>query len=144
MKWFEKTEVYTIPGFLKGDKPIRIEGGVPKSIEVAGKVALLIGYVALTADALTASAHAATPAVAKAGNVVTPMFNEKIFPWFIDIGTPIAKTMMCIGIYKAIRGKTDEGWLTVRRAGLGLVALYLIDGGISILTEAGQSLTIKH
>ena len=125
-----RTEVYTIPGFLRGEPPIRVEGGIPKSVKTAGKAALITAF--LLSGEFTE--------VADAAGIVTKTFDEKIWPYFIDIGTPVAKTMMAVGIYKCIRGNADTGWTIVRRAGIGLVCLYLINGAVNILTGIGDDL----
>lgn len=134
MSMFKKTEVYTIDGFLRGDAPIRIEGGVPPSVKQAGKIVAMVSLYA------AASGFMLPPGIAEAAGPITPLFDKKIWPYVIDIGTPLAKTMMAVGIYKCIRGNTDAGWLIVRRAGFGLIALYLIDGAVNIISGIGSEL----
>jgi hypothetical protein len=71
---------------------------------------------------------------------VSAAFDAKIWPMFLDIGKPLAKTMIALGIYRCMRNDVDKGWKMVYRAGLGLVGLYLVDGGIHILTQVGEGL----
>lgn len=130
-----RTEVYSINGFLNNEAPKRIEGGIPPWIDKATKIAIIFVGLATIPDVV----YAATSAPTHASNAISSVFDSKIYPLFIDIGRPLAKTMMALGIYKVMRGD-DKGWKTVQRAGIGLVCLYLIDGGIHILEGVGHEL----
>jgi hypothetical protein len=82
------------------------------------------------------------PEIAHATNegAVSKVFDAKIWPLLLDLGKPLAKSMMAIGIYKCIRNDVDKGWKTFYRAGLGLAGLYLIDGAINIIDNVGTDL----
>lgn len=123
---FRKTRTYTIKGFLNNDPPIRVEGGVTT------KDVLEIAFCTIASwDILCGTAHA---------GAITDAYNKKIFPLILDLGTPLAKTMMALGIYKAIRNDQENGWKMFYRAAIGLGCLFLIDGVIHIVQGVGQDL----
>jgi hypothetical protein len=126
----KRIEVYSIPGFLNGEPPKRIDGTttIPR-------------YVIVTTAAVIAFHDMAPVALAtvKAAPVSTA-FDHKIWPLFLDIGKPLAKTMIALGIYRCMRNDVDKGWKMIYRAGLGLVGLYLVDGAIHILSSIGDDL----
>src|SRR5690348_3069066 len=113
-----RTEVYTIKGFLNNEEPIRIEGDYSNLTKTLTK-GIVITVLATNAAHLMFGTH-----VVYAATSISRTFDSKLWPYFIDIGIPITKTMMALGVYKVIRGD-DKGWKSVQRSGLGLVCLYL-------------------
>ncbi len=71
---------------------------------------------------------------------VSTTFNDKVWPLLMDVGTPLAKTMMAVGMYRMMRNDVNGGWPTVYRAGLGLLGLYLIDSVVKIIVAVGSSM----
>lgn len=130
----KRTRVYSIRGFLNNEEPIHIEGDYSDLTKVLTK-GIVITVLATNAAHLMFGAHVTYAATA----TISRTFDAKLWPYFIDIGIPITKVMMALGVYKVIRGD-DKGWKTVQRAGLGLVCLYLIDGAIHILAGVGHDL----
>lgn len=144
----KRTEVYTISGFLNNKEPIRIEGGIsPVVKKVAIGTAITTVAIIEASTVLSsipfghATIYAATAhqTVATSGYGISKEFDRDIWPLFIDIGKPIAKVMMALGIYQIMRN-SDKGWKTVQRAGIGLVLLYMIDVGINLLTGIGMNM----
>lgn len=141
-----RTKVYTIKGFLNNEEPIRIEGGIPKGVE---DFALSLGRGVAVTIILSSAVHTFVPmlgvtayaATSHATPVVSNAFDSQIWPLFLDVGKPVAKTMIALGIYKVMRND-DRGWKNVQRAGFGLICLYLIDGAVHILTNVGKGLQI--
>jgi hypothetical protein len=130
-KPFNKTEVWTVKDFMARRQPTRVEGGVPEEIKIwVVKGAAL--YLAMNIGLGAESAFAAGP--------FSNTFDTKIWPVLLDIGKPLAKTMMAIGIYKCIRNDVENGWKMVYRSGVGLAGLYLIDGAINIVVSVGNDL----
>lgn len=130
----KKTEVWSFRDFMDRKPPTRVEGGVPDEVKVflvKGAAVALVLHTGLGAE--TAFAASTGP--------VSSAFNERIWPLLLDIGQPLAKTMMCIGIYKCIRNNVEEGWKLVYRSGIGLVGLFLIDGAIDIIAGVGADLS---
>lgn len=135
---WRRTEVYSIPGFVRREPPTSISGGIPP----------IVKHLSISAGIITALhiippipiAAAATHAVTVTGGPISSAFDAKIWPLFLDVGKPLAKTMIALGVYKMIRNDVDKGWKMAYRAGLGLVALYLVDGAIHILIGVGQDL----
>lgn len=123
---FTKKETYTIKGFLNHQSPIHVEGGV----QMKNMVGITFCTIAAW-DIISGTAHA---------GVITDAYNKKIFPLIIDLGTPLAKTMMALGVYKSIRNDTESGWKMFYRAAIGLGCLFLIDGVIHIIEGVGQDL----
>ena len=75
-----------------------------------------------------------------AQHAVSSAFDRKVWPLLLDIGQPLAKTMMAIGTYKMIRNDVSGGWQMVYRAGLGLVALHGINAVIGIIDSVSSGL----
>jgi hypothetical protein len=130
MSMLRKVEVYTIPDFLhRRNTPSFRRNYTPVILVTAGAIA---AFHTLTPVASAATAASTGP--------VSSAFDAKIWPLFIDVGTPLAKTVIALGIYRCIRNDVDRGWKMIYRAGLGLVGLYLVDGAIHVLTGIGKDL----
>jgi hypothetical protein len=84
--------------------------------------------------------HPEIASAATTQGAISKAFDAKIWPLMLDLGEPLAKSMMAIGIYRCIRNDMDKGWKQFYRAGLGLCGLYLIDGAIKIISGVGTDL----
>jgi hypothetical protein len=121
-----KTEIWTIKEFLRNESPRVERKGIHKLIASTLSISMML---------------APSIALASYDHPVSKAFDTKIWPLMIDIGEPLAKTMMAIGIYKCIRNDVDHGWKMIYRSGIGLIGLYLIDGAIHIIQGVGADLT---
>jgi hypothetical protein len=120
-----KTEVWSVKEFMNREVG-RIEAtGVHKL--VAGATAL--GVILSSGTVLASTTHP-----------ISTAFDHKLWPLMIDLGEPLAKTMMGIGVYNCIRNDVEKGWKMIYRAGVGLIGLYLIDGFIHIIQGVGNDL----
>lgn len=131
----KKTEVWSLSDFAARKEPSWIEGGLSKETKVLLVKAAAVGLVVhgvMGADVALANGFEGP---------VSKAFDQKIWPLLLDIGQPLSKTMMCIGIYKCIRNDVEGGWKMVYRAGIGLAALFLIDGAIAIIAGVGADLS---
>lgn len=133
---WRKTEIYSVPGFVRGESPRLITGGVPPIVKHLSISAAIITafHILPPVPVVAAATHTVTNAP------ISSAFDAKIWPLFLDLGKPLAKTMIALGVYKMIRNDVDKGWKMAYRAGLGLVALYLVDGAIHILIGVGKDL----
>lgn len=133
-----KTLVWSIPDFLNHRQPKNFKPRTirPEVIQGLITTSALIGSMIVMSDV----SFAADSIPTSAAHPISPIFDKKIWPLFLDIGGPLAKTMMAIGIYRCIRNDVDHGWKMAYRAGIGLVGLYTIDGAIHILEGIGRGL----
>lgn len=130
-----KIESWSIPDFLAGRHKKRRATGV-----YTLQSALAVGTLAATMTLLGADTDVFAAVAEHTAHPISPVFDKKIWPLFLDIGGPLAKTMMAIGIYRCIRNDVDRGWKMTYRAGIGLVGLYAIDGTVKILEGIGNGL----
>lgn len=143
----KKTEVWSVPDFMSNKAPTYIEGVISRrtKITLVKLVAcgLAVSFTIPHADVLAVSrdAIATTVPLGEIHAPVSAAFDRKIWPLLLDIGKPLAKTMMAMGIYKCIRNDVDRGWKMVWRSGVGLGGLFLVDGAIHIISGVGQDLS---
>lgn len=99
-------------------------------------IALAVG-LALTADVSQALANTHDIVALAGEHVVSHTYDGKIWPIIMDVGNPVAKTMMAVGMYRMMQNDTTGGWQKIYRAGLGLFGLHAINLIVHLIDGAG-------
>ncbi len=104
-------------------------------------VALAIG-LALSADVSHALANSNDLVTLAGEHTVSHTYDSKIWPIIMDVGNPVAKTMMAVGMYKMMQNDTTGGWQKIYRAGLGLFGLHAINLIVHLIDGAGAGFDV--
>lgn len=129
---------------------MRIEIWGERDHQQAAKVVLTMAFATLILSNLSDMANAQTvnmlsgvdgdSVTAITNHTVSIVFDHKVWPIIMDVGDPLAKTMMAVGFWKLMRNDVTAGWQHVYRAGLGLLGLHGINLIVHLIDGVGVGL----